>query len=317
LTTQSPDLQAARVQSWSLNLDRQFLATWTASVGVVGNYASNLGTVININQPTSVPGYDFNPAINTGTFAYQNAPYRGYGSISDYVSDANALWYGIAASLRHAMGHGFFLSASYTLSHGLSTNRGVGLFAQSTGTQNIYNRSADYGDTNLDVRQISGISYIWNIPGFQQSRILERTLLSNWTFSGITALRTGYALDPALSVSNQGLATRPNQIAPITYAKTRLSWFSTSSFSAPAHGFFGTANTGIIRGPALIDFDTALYKDFPIFEQMKMQFRAEAFNVFNHTNFNGVTTTFGSGSFGQVTSALDPRIMELSLRFQF
>jgi hypothetical protein len=317
MSTQSPNLQAATVQSYSLNLDRQLSKSWIASAGLVGNYATNLGRILNINQPMPVTGYNFNPAINTGTFAYQNAPYLGYASISDYVSNATATWYGLVTSLRHAFSHGFFLSAAYTFSHGLSENRGSSIFAQGTGTQDIYHPNADYGDTNLDVRHISGISYIWNIPGLHNPGILMRTLLSDWSYVGMTSLRSGYALDPGLSIGNQGLATRPNLIAPISQAKLRTNWFSTSSFAAPAHGFFGDSGTGNIRGPRLIDFDMALYKDFTIHEQQKLQFRAEAFNTFNHTNFNAVTTTFGSGTFGHVTSALDPRIMELSLRYQF
>jgi len=203
------------------------------------------------------------------------------------------------------------------LSHGLSENRGSGLFAQSTGTQDIYHPFADYGDTTLDARQMAGISYIWNLPGFRRSGALARTFLSGWIYNGITTLRTGLALDPGLSVKNQGLAVRPNLTVPITYSKTPKNWFSTTSFGAPAVGFFGDSGTGVLRGPGLIDFDMALYKDFSLTEHQKVQFRAEAFNVFNHANFNAVTTTLGSGTFGQVTSALDPRIMELSLRYQF
>jgi hypothetical protein len=317
LSTQSPDLQAATVQSYSVNLDRQLSKSWIASVGLVGNHVTHLGRILNINQPMPVTGYNFNPAINTGTFAYQNSPYLGYASISDYVSNAEATWYGLATSLRHAFSHGFFLSASYTLSHGLSENRGSSIFAQGTGTQDIYHPNADYGDTNLDVRHVSGISYIWNVPGLRNPGLLSRTLLSGWSYVGMTSLRSGYALDPGLSVGNQGLATRPNLVAPVSQAKLRKNWFSTASFAAPAQGFFGNAGTGIIRGPRLIDFDMALYKEFTIYEQQNLQFRAEAFNTFNHTNFNAVTTSLGSGTFGQVTSALDPRIMELSLRYQF
>lgn len=317
MSTQSPDLQAARVQTWSVNLDRQLASSWSASAGLVGDYATHLGRVININQPAPIPGYNFNPAINTGTFAYQNAPYLGYASISDYVSDANALWYGLALSLRHPLSRSFFLSVSYTLSHGLSENRGSGIFAQSTGTQDIYHPFADYGSTNLDARHMGGVSYIWNLPGPSHARALSRIALSGWVFNGMTNFRTGLALDPGLSVKNQGLAVRPNLIAPVTYTKTRANWFSTGSFAAPALGYFGNAGTGTIRGPGLLDFDMALYKDFSLTERHKVQFRAEAFNIFNHTNFNAVTTAYGSGTFGQATSALDPRIMELSLRYQF
>lgn len=315
--TIDPNNQAVRVQSWSVNLDRQISNSWTASAGLVGSYASNLGNRININQPLPVSGYNFNPVINTGTFAYQAAPYLGYGAITDYDNGQNAVWYGLVGSLKHAFTHSFFLSVSYTLSHGLSETRGTGIFDGGTGTQDIYHPFQDYGDTNLDARQMGGISYIWNLPGFQKSTKLARTTLSGWSFNGITSFRTGLALDPGLSVKNQGLATRPNLIAPITYNKTHTSWFSTSSFLAPAAGFFGNSGTGVLRGPGMIDFDMALFKDFALTEHHKVEFRAEAFNVFNHTNFNAVSTACCSGAFGTVTSALDPRIMEFALRYQF
>ena len=197
-----------------------------ASVGLVGDMRPTSGRIININQPAPVSGYNFSPAINSGTFAYQNAPYLGYGAISDYVSDSNILWYGLSASLRHSFSHGFFLSVSYTLSHGLSENRGSGLFAQSTGTQDVYHPFADYGDTTLDARHMGGISYIWDLPGFRKSGTLARTFLSGWIYNGITTFRSGFALDPGLSVKNQGLAIRPNLITPVTYSKSPKNWFS-------------------------------------------------------------------------------------------
>ena len=67
----------------------------------------------------------------------------------------------------------------------------------------------------------------------------------------------------------------------------------------------------------MLNFDVTLYKDFKVTEKQKVEFRAELFNVFNHANFTSVSTTFGSGSYGQVTAAADPRIAELVLRYQF
>ena len=67
----------------------------------------------------------------------------------------------------------------------------------------------------------------------------------------------------------------------------------------------------------MISFDMALYKDFPIAGNHKMQFRGESFNTFNHTNFNGIASTYGKATFGQVTSARDPRIFEVVLRYEF
>ncbi len=131
--------------------------------------------------------------------------------------------------------------------------------------------------------------------------------------------RAGSHWTLGLSIATPGLATRPSRVGVTTIKgpKTVAQWFNTSAFVAPAPGFFGNASTGSIVGPAAITFDMALYKDFKVGERAKFQFRSEFFNIFNHTNFNAVSTNFGAGNFGQVTSALDPRIIELVGRFEF
>ena len=70
-----------------------------------------------------------------------------------------------------------------------------------------------------------------------------------------------------------------------------------AAFTAPAAGYFGNGGTGIISGPGMINFDVTLYKDFKVTEHQKLEFRAEVFNIFNHANFTGVSTTYGSGSY--------------------
>lgn len=94
-------------------------------------------------------------------------------------------------------------------------------------------------------------------------------------------------------------------------------WFNTSAFTAPPFGFFGNCGPGSIPGPPEDTWNWALFKTFPITERLRMQFRAEAFNIWNHPSFTYVSTGLGSGSFGQVTGALDPRNVELVLRFDF
>jgi hypothetical protein len=143
------------------------------------------------------------------------------------------------------------------------------------------------------------------------------TMLGGWKYSGITAIQSGASLTPGLSVSDQGLASRPDATGTLTYPKTQAEWFNTAAYSAPAYGFFGNAANGSITGPGLVTFDMALYKDFRIGEHQTIQFRGELFNIFNHTNFSGVSTAYGASNFGQVTSALDPRIVEFALRYHF
>jgi hypothetical protein len=125
-------------------------------------------------------------------------------------------------------------------------------------------------------------------------------------------------LDPALSVAHQGLATRPDRTsASLAGPKTVREWFNPAAYTQPAAGYFGNAGTGTIQGPGVINFDMAFYKTFRIQERHSIEFRAELFNIFNHTNFSGVDTTLGSGTYGQVTSARSPRIAEFALRYQF
>jgi hypothetical protein len=182
-----------------------------------------------------------------------------------------------------------------------------------------YHPSRYYGNTaGLNYPQSASVTAIWTLPWLRRNTGWKHSLLGGWQYSDITTLRSGVSLDPALSIAHQGLAVRPDATGQkIGGPKTVSEWFNREAFSAPAAGYFGNASIGLIRGPGLIDFDMALYKNFHLWETHLIQFRGEAFNVFNHTNFSGVSTTYGASNFGQVTSALDPRILEVALRYQF
>jgi len=163
------------------------------------------------------------------------------------------------------------------------------------------------------------ITAIYNLPVLRNSKGVERFALAGWKLSDITTLRSGTSLSPGLSIAHQGNAARPDRVAGASLhgPKTRTEWFNTAAFVAPQPGYYGNAGTGIIQGPGLVDFDMALYKDFHLTEGNYFEFRGEAFNVFNHTNFTSINTTFGNGSYGNATAATDPRILEVALRYHF
>ena len=318
LNSMSLDNKAASVYTYSLSLEHQFEGGWLVGVTGAGNRVRSLPLSLQTNQPYPTGGYQYNPNINTGTYEYFYGPYQGWGGISTVSSIGNASWNGLLLSVRHAAGHGIFITGSYTYAHGLQngyTQSGFG----GTGVQNSYNIWADYGNSQVDVRHLFSLSYIWNIPFMQNATGFKRALLGGWKYSGITTIQSGLSLNPGLSVSNQGLATRPDVVSgqSLSYAKRVDQWFSTGTFAAPGYGFFGNAGQGIIRGPGVVNFDMAFYKDFRFKESQAIEFRGELFNIFNHTNFSGVDTTFGDAQFGRVTSALDPRIVEFALRYHF
>ena len=321
-TLNSQDLNlypAAMVQNYSLTLERSFGPNWIVSIAGVGDGARHVGEYYNINQPLPDPPYNYNPIINSGTvFAYKYAPFLGYGEIQSNVSPGTINWAALELSVRHPMGHNVFLSAAYTWQHGLSNQRGQTFFENTLSQQDTYNPQNNYGTTNLNVPQIFTLSLIWNLPWFRDAQGLKRFALSGWQYSDITTIQSGFAQDPGLSIPFQGLATRPDRVASnIGGPKTAAEWFNTSAFAAPPAGYFGNAAPGSIQGPGTVNFDMAVYKDFKVSERALFQFRAEFFNIFNHTNFNSLSLNFGAGNFGQVVGAADPRILEFALRFEF
>jgi len=308
--------KASTVHSYSLTLEHQFPG-WLVSAGFAGDHTTGIPIGLDINQPGPEGGFNYNPSINTGTYEYVYGKYLGYGSLGTNYAIGKANWNGLVMAARHSVGHGLFFTGAYTYSHGLS-NSFSNSFFNGGSVQNSHNVMGDYGNSAIDVRHILSFSYIWDIPFMKGNKNLAGTVLGGWKYSGITAIQSGIALSPGLSITNQGLASRPDATGQsMSYPKTVAQWFNTGAFAAPAPGFFGTAGNGSIRGPGLVTFDMALYKDFRFGEHRTLQFRGELFNIFNHTNFNSVNTTFGSSGFGNVTSALDPRIVEFALRFHF
>jgi hypothetical protein len=317
LSNLSFDNQPAQVYSYSLTLERQF-GNWFVSVGGAGDLVRHLAVSLDLNQPLPSNGYAYNPSINTGTFEYLYGNYPGYGSIGTSTSGANANWTGLVTSVRHQVGHNLFLTGAYTWAHGLSEVFGTSQFGTS-GTQNSYNLRSAYGNSAVDVRQLFSFSYIYDIPFLKDNKGFVGKAFGGWKYTGIATIQTGLPVGLSLSTANPGLAGQPDVVsgATLTYPKKVSEWFNTAAFTAPPPGQFGDASIGLIRGPGLVNIDMGLYKDFHITEHNVIQFRSEFFNIFNHTNFSGVSTSYGAGNFGQVTSALDPRIIEFALRYHF
>jgi hypothetical protein len=312
------NMRAADVQTYSMTLQHQFGSSWFASIAGAGSIANHLPQMLNSNQPGPVPGYDFNPLINTGNYSNAYfAPYQGYSNINYYTSGAYANWNALELHLRHPVGHNLVMTASYTWSHGLSSLSGHQFGITGSTPQNSSNPAADYGNSAVNTPQVFTTSLIYTVPWMRNRTGWRRTVLAGWKFSDLTALQTGLSLSPGLSVSKAGLATRPDLIAPVVEPKTLTQWLLPSSFAQAPAGFYGNAGRGIIRGPGLINFDVAAYKDFRVFEHGSLQFRCEFFNVLNHTNFNAPNTSLGAGAFGQIASSKDPRIGELALKFKF
>ena len=334
-----------QLNTWSFTVERELTQRGVLSVAYVGSSAHNLPGLFDYNAPVpvarpsvndpacllpgqSIPsgGFQFDPCLNASvTSKDYTRPYRGWSSINTGNNDAAANYRGnsnynsLQVGWRYASDHLTFTLA-YTFSKALSdvANRGFQSNSQTgAGAQNPRDYSKEYGPVGYDRTHIFTSGYIYDLPFLRNQRGILGTALGGWTFSGLTAIESGFAFDPGLSISTSGLASRPNVVGKLTYPRKVNQWFDTSVFAAPDYGFYGNAGVGIIRGPSENVWNWALYKNFPIREFARLQFRGEFFNVFNHTSFGNVDTSVGSGTYGEITSALNPRILEFALRLTF
>jgi hypothetical protein len=345
ITAADQNIQASPVASWSLGVQHQFPANFVASVIGAGTRIQHLVATLNENQPlpTVVGGvsYDFNPLINSnpanassnGDSAAYWAPYQGYGNINTFTTRLWQEWNALEVQVKHSMGHSLNVVGSYTYSHD-TTNL--------SGALDPYHLNRYHGNAeSLNYPHSLSISAIYELPFFQHSgNLLEKEALGGWSFDNIAIFRSGTSLSPGLSEKLSGLALRPDQVPGSSTNGPKLwktnsapnqQWFNGAAFSCPgltngvscgtfptaSFGLYGNAQTGIIRGPGQELFNTSLYKTFSVTDRAHLEFRAEAFNTFNHTNPGNPNTTLGNANYNKITSAADPRILEFALRLKY
>lgn len=316
-------------QSWSLGVQRQFTPNLMVKVAYVGSRGTHLDTTEDINQPFPTMGYDFDPRIAcTPTTPYPCTtrvaedyvrPFQGWSSIYSYVPVGSSTYHSLQVALHKRVSHGLTATATYTYSHSidiLASTPGLGGNAQ-----NAYDLRANRGTSYLDRTHVLVCNYVYDIPAFRNSRGLRRGVFGGWNTSAIVTMESGFPLTPGYTSPTQGLATRPDRVAGVSVAgpKTVEEWFNTQAFTAAPFGDFGNAGTGIIRGPGQNQWDVSLAKSFQIGESVKIGIRSDFFNAWNHVslNSNNVSTTYGSGSFGEVTGDHTPRVIQLSMRLTF
>lgn len=332
------------IESYSLTVERQVGAHGVLNVAYVGTSARDVSGSWDLNFPLpqagpsianpgclqsgqTIPsgGFNFDPCLNLGLVsADYTRPFQGWSGITG-SGQSSAGYYGtsnynsLQAGYNYRASHGLTLTTAYTYGHALTdvANRGTDGRNTGNGAQNPRDFKAEYGTPGWDRTQIFTSGYVWDIPLLKGRHDLVSTAFGNWTFSGLTVLESGFDFAPGISTGQNGLATRPNCDGSTAGPKTVQKWFNTGAFSAPAFGFFGNCGTGDIRGPGENTWNWALFKTFPIKEKLKIQFRAEFFNIWNHPNFANISNNYGSGSFGQVTTALDPREIEFALHLSF
>jgi hypothetical protein len=219
--------------------------------------------------------------------------------------------------VNHRFSHSFSAIGNYTWSHCL--NQGEANQDISNMYQNPASRRAEWGNCASDRRSVINLSLVARTPKFASS--WTQKLAGNWQFSGIYAFSSGSWNNVTdgtdISLTGVGL-DRPNVTGDVHVAEPSIrQWFNTSAFTRQNAGTFGNASRNSILGPSRWNIDTAVWRTFPIWESFKLDVRWEAFNVLNHARFNNPNTSLNAGTFGQITTAQDPRIMQVAMKITF
>jgi hypothetical protein len=270
-------------------------------------------------------------------------PFIGYTSITDLQLEANSNYNALQVSARRNA-KSLSLTLAYTYGHSIddSSDRYDGNFVDS------YDLERTRSSSNFDQRHIFTFGYVWELP-YHYGAGLTRKAFGGWEFSGITTAQTGTPFSIANGVYGDSagvgnyvgtssyadiignINSKPSQVNVPGFAGPLL--YSPSAFAQPQGLTFGNAGRNILYSPGRLNFDTGLFKHFVVREKTSLEFRVEAFNVFNHTQWSSVNSgfscvggtnnspgdpsCFGTTNFLQPGSAHNPRILQLGMKLIF
>ena len=265
----------------------------------------------------------------------QLRPYKGYRSIAIVQPRYNSNYNSLQVYVQQRLTGASQVSVAYTFAKNLTDSQND----RTTAPQNTYDSKAEKARAALDRRHIFTANFVYELPFFSKQENLIGKILGGFQTSGIVTLQTGLpftAVTSSLDFAGLGLinanpTARPNVICnPNANAPhTRTQFFNTACFqlnplntdNTTALGFSntpGNAGRGIIFGPRTVRVDLTASKNIRFGEDIRVQLRAEAFNIFNTTNFRGFTSlNVTSGSFGVIGSTRDPRTMQLGVKVSF
>ncbi len=324
----NPSLPTPRLYQWNLDTGVELWKNGAFELQYLGSHSIHLDHSLYPNQPLPGPGN-----VNA------RRPYQLFGQIRQIQNDGLETYHGLTAVFRQHAYHGLDASLSYTWSHTLDTSAD----ANGGGTPMIqYNLKADYGNANWDIRNRFVGTVTYALPELTQFGAVTRSLAGGWQANTIVILQSGMPFN--VSIANDqanvgGIGTqRPNYLHRAVSTCNRTTYTSglkqscidVTAYALPALYTFGNVHRNDLIGPGQINVNFSMFKNFPIFERVRAQFRAEAFNLFNHPNpsnpstglptFNPTTNSFpiAGTSFGTITSAQNSaRVLQLAGKVNF
>jgi Carboxypeptidase regulatory-like domain len=301
--TVDPNLRTPYVQNYNLNIQRELFRNGVLQVGYVGSNGTKLFRYRDINQP-------LDPRVSTAR-PFDNGPFAPSGGTFFYVNQletsAHSNYNALQASFTLRNRRGLTAMINYTWSHSIdNASDGQDYVANATQPENSHRTDLEKANSNFDNRHRFVLAFGYEIPNFAKS---HPRLGQGWQVNGILTLKSGSPFHVNLFDDYNGTGEffpRPDLVGdpyagtsgherflnleafrvPCTLDTSDLMNDGSAAFCLPGTQHFGNLGRNSLIGPSYANFDFSIFKTTPITERVKIQFRAEVFNLFNHPNFS-------------------------------
>jgi hypothetical protein len=303
---------APYLQSWTLSVQRGLPGGILAEAAYVGSKGTHEDKIDDLNRATAPPPAGFTGDLQT------LRPFPNFNSILWVSNVGNSSYNALQFSVQKSLQHGLSFLANYTYSKAIDDDS----FDNKACRCYVFG-NLDKSLSLFDQRHRVIGSLTYQLPARKLSNPVANAVLAGWTINSITSLQSGFPFSTSTAVDyserpsvygwNEPLQVCKNGNLP-RGQQTPVRWFDTSCFVAPPLGTLGNAGFNNLFTNGFINEDFSLLKDFPIRESLKVEFRAEFFNLFNHPNFGQPDGTLEDQTFGQVLSALPGREVQFGLK---
>jgi hypothetical protein len=342
-------LGSGYVQQWNVSVQRELTPNTSIEAAYVGSTITHVGIPdTNLNQLTveqlalgnallqKVPNPYFGVIPRSSslgdpeiTVAQLLKPFPTYTTVSLYRNNVGSTTYrGVTTKLEQRFAHGFSYLVSYTRSRLMDDASSVFDASILTGpvanfpVADSFNRRLERDYSTGDIPHVFVASGVWNLPSFGHG--LLGMLASDWMVSTVVTLQSGMPF-PVTQTTNfnafAGFGTqRPNLIGDPALPedeRTPAKWFNTDAFAVAPQFTVGDASRNPVRGPGYRNVDLAISRRLPLTGRSTLELRADAFNLLNHPPFGNPNGVLGSASFGSISSAGDPRLVQLAVKYGF
>ncbi len=309
------------IYSWYFGVQHELPAGFTLDLSYSGNHAVHLMDQREINAlPAGYFAVNPRPSFNNLDY-----PYLGWGSINAIETDAYSRYNALMLRATRRFIKGLTGNVNYTFSRVMDV-------ADNDSDQivNPFNIAASYAPAGYDQTHVFSTDWVYDLPNATQNRGLG-LLLNGWELTAILSLHSGMPFSVTSNGDLQGdnLGSQYANLVGDPYAgQNSAQWLNVGAFTRPADGTWGTTHRNQFRYPWIQNLDSSLIKNFNFSERMKLTYRFEVFNVFNHAEIWSANNGFSAdapglglsatnATFGEVNGWRDPREIQMALRFQF